>query len=401
MFKNHKNWASKSQSNLINRFIQITTSAALVIFAAVESVSVAEEIRRIDDTQVYVKKIVSNIKTPWGMTFLPNCKLLITERDGRLILADINGNKQIVAGVPKVTSRGQGGLLDVEVARDFETTRELFLTYSKIVSGGGTGTALSVAKLSTDGDKLENLRTLFEMSKGSSSSSHFGSRVVEGDDGYLFVTIGDRGDRPSAQELKSHNGSIVRIGRDGSIPTDNPFVNTSGNLPEIWTYGHRNPQGATLDSKGILWIAEHGARGGDEINRIESGLNYGWPIISYGVHYNGRKIGIGFENEGMEQPEFYWDPSIAPAGMTAYSGRLWPQWKDQLFVGSLKFDYISRLSTVDGVREIEQVRFPETKRVRDVQEAPDGTLWFASEDRRAIFMISPASQENESQKCGF
>ena len=357
----------------------------------------AEEIRTIDGIEVRVERMASGLDTPWGMAFLPSCRLLVTERKGDLWLIDRDGGKHRVAGVPAVAADGQGGLLDIEAAKDFSRTREVFFTYSARMSGGSSGTALSIAELSLDGRTLQNVRLLFKMSRESSGSRHFGSRIVENADGTLFVTIGDRGDRPLAQDLAAHNGKIVRIARDGSVPSDNPFVQQPDALPEIWSFGHRNPQGAALDAKGGLWISDHGPRGGDEINLIHPGRNFGWPEISYGVHYSGRKVGVGIAKEGMEQPLHYWDPSIAPAGMEIYSGRLWPQWRGQLFVGSLKFDYISRLTAENGVREAEQIRLPETRRVRDVEEAPDGTLWFLSEDRRAVYRISPAEWDAETR----
>ena len=222
---------------------------------------------------------------------------------------------------------------------------------------------------------------------GARGGRHFGSRVVEARDGTLFISLGERGDRPSAQDLGLHQGSVVRINRDGTVPASNPFTGKHGAQPEIWSYGHRNPQGMSLDLRGNLWVAEHGAKGGDEVNRIRKGANYGWPVISYGRHYSGRKIGEGTSKPGMEQPEWYWDPSIAPSGMMIYSGRMWPEWRGDIFVGSLKFDYISRLSG-SPLKEAEQLRSQETGRIRDVQEAPDGSIWFASESEGAVFRIS-------------
>lgn len=372
----------------------------LVMTIFIGSAPTNGEIRQIGGIEVQIEKIASGFDTPWGMTFLPGCELLVTERGGDLIWVSKDGKKHRVSRVPKVVSNGQGGLLDVEVAKDFAKSRELFLSYSTRISGRAIGTALSIAKLSRDKRTLRDVRRLFVMKTKSSGGQHFGSRVVEARDGNLFLTIGDRGARSEAQNLRNHNGTIVRIHRDGRVPMDNPFSGQSGILPEIWSYGHRNPQGAALDSDGNLWVSEHGARGGDEINRVEAGKNYGWPVISYGVHYDGRKIGEGIAKEGMEQPEYYWDPSIAPAGMTIYSGQLWPEWRDQLFVGSLKFDYISRLSVENGVQEAERIEFPETLRVRDVQEAPDGTLWFASEGNGAIYRILPhPSSSNLKSDC--
>ena len=213
------------------------------------------------------------------------------------------------------------------------------------------------------------------MARGSSGGRHFGSRIVEGPEGRIFLTIGDRGDRPSAQDLTSHNGTIVRVYRDSTVPGDNPFVHSDGAQPQIWSYGHRNPQGAALDAEGRLWINEHGAQGGDEVNLIRRGANYGWPVISYGRHYSGAKIGEGTAKDGMEQPAHYWDPSIAPSGMMIYSGKLWPEWEGDIFVGSLKFGLISRLEVAgETAREAEQIEGPETERTRDIVEAPDGSI---------------------------
>ena len=333
-----------------------------------------------------ITELVSGLDAPWAVGILPSGDFLVTERDGRLLLVS-GGRATPVAGVPRVAARGQGGLLDITVARDFASTREVFLTYSK-PQGRGSGTTLAVARLSADGARLEQVREIFEMARGSSGGRHFGSRVVEARDGTLFVTIGDRGDRPSAQDRASHNGTVVRVNRDGSVPGDNPFVNVTGARPEIWSYGHRNAQGAALDLNGNLWTAEHGARGGDEINRIRKGANYGWPVISYGVHYSGAKIGEGTSKPGMEQPEHYWDPSIAPSGLVIYSGKLWPDWKGDLLVGSLKFDYIARLSG-SPLREVAQIKTGETARVRDVIEAPDGSIWFVSVGNGAVYRMVP------------
>ncbi|GAB5438569.1 PQQ-dependent sugar dehydrogenase [Falsiruegeria mediterranea] len=336
---------------------------------------------------VQLTQMIGGLDTPWAIGVLPTGGFLITERDGDLLFVQ-DGQSTKVSGVPKVQARGQGGLLDVTVARDFARSREIFLTYSKR-QRGGAGTALAVAKLDNNGRRLTNVRTIFEAATGGSGGRHFGSRVVEGRDGTLFVTIGDRGDRPSAQDRSNHNGTIVRINRNGTVPGDNPFVGDAGIRPEIWSYGHRNPQGAGLDGRGRLWTSEHGAKGGDEVNAIRKGANYGWPVISYGVHYSGGKIGEGTSKPGMEQPEHYWDPSIAPSGLMVYSGKLWPQWRGDLFVGSLKFDYISRL---DGgnVREVEQIKGPQTERVRDIVEAPDGSIWFISVGQGAVYRMTPA-----------
>lgn len=333
-----------------------------------------------------VEAMLTGLDEPWGIGLLPGGGFLVTERDGRLILVQ-DGRARAVAGVPEVAATGQGGLFDITVARDFATTREVFLSFAK-PQGRGQNTALAVARLSDDGAALENVRVIFEAAPGFSGGRHFGSRVVEAADGTLFLTTGDRGQPASSQDLANHNGAVIRVARDGSVPADNPFVGQAGAQPEIWSYGHRNVQGAGLDLAGNLITAEHGARGGDEINRVKRGANFGWPVITYGVDYSGARIGEGTEKPGLEQPEFYWDPSMAPSGLMVYSGRLWPEWRGDIFVGSLKFSYIARL---DGtpLREVEQIEGDATGRVRDIVEAPDGTIWFLSVGDGAVYRLSP------------
>lgn len=340
-----------------------------------------------DQGSVTVKPVVTGLDAPWGVAELPDGGLLVTERNGRLVFVS-GGQAAAVDGVPRVAASGQGGLLDVTLARDFATSRTVFLTYSK-PQGRGSGTALAAAELSADGARLDNVRDLFESAPGGNTGRHFGSRVVEAPDGTLYVTIGDRGDRPSAQDRANHNGAIVRVNRDGSVPADNPFVGEDGLQPHIWSYGHRNPQGAGLDAGGTLWTSEHGARGGDEVNRVRKGANFGWPVISYGVHYSGASIGEGTAQAGMEQPAFYWDPSMAPSGLMIYQGDMFPEWRGDMFVGSLKFSYISRLDMRGGrVREVEQIEGDETLRVRDIVEAPDGSILFISVGNGAVYRMT-------------
>jgi glucose/arabinose dehydrogenase len=333
--------------------------------------------------------MVSGLSEPWAVGFLPDGGVLITERGGRLRHVR-GGSAQLVSGLPEIRDQGQGGLLDVMVPRDFAATREIFLSFAKPQARGGSGTALASARLSEDGGRLENLRLLFEAEPVSSGGRHFGSRIVEARDGTIFLTIGERGNRMSAQDRTNHNGSVIRLNRDGGAPGDNPYVGHDRFQPEIWSYGHRNPQGAALDLEGRLLVNEHGAAGGDEVNLVTRGANYGWPVIAYGRHYTGGQIGEGTAKPGMEQPLHYWDPSIAPSGMMVYSGKLWPEWQGDVFVRSLKFDLISRLESGSaGLREVERIESEETWRVRDVREAPDGSIWFLSVGQGALYRMTP------------
>ncbi|KUF11699.1 hypothetical protein AVJ23_07735 [Pseudoponticoccus marisrubri] len=335
-------------------------------------------------------EVVRGLDTPWAFDFLPDGTILVTERGGRLLALGAGAAPVELSGLPRIRVDGQGGLLDIMVPRDFDQSRELFFTYAKRQGLRGSGTAVYRAELSEDGTRLQNGRTIFEIARGTGGGFHFGARLVEARDGTLFVTIGDRGDAPKAQDLSMHNGSVLRITRDGDALSDNPFVGQDGARPEIWSYGHRNAQGAALDPQGRLWVAEHGARGGDEVNLVERGVNYGWPVISYGVNYDGSKIGEGTARDGMAQPVHYWDPSIAPSGMAFYTGAVVPDWQGDAFVGSLKFDYISRLSG-DPLREVERIEGPETQRVRDVMQGPDGALWFLSVGQGALYRLAPAT----------
>lgn len=328
-----------------------------------------------DLVKVKVQKEIENLQQPWAIAFLPNGDKLITQRGGDLLYI-AKQQRWLVKGVPAVYAKGQGGLLDVIVSNQFNVDRKLFLTYAEPSKQGGR-TKLISAELSEDRRELLNIKTLFQQKHFDRSTRHFGSRVVQASSGDLFVTIGDRATRESAQDLDVYNGKVVRVKTSGAV--------------EIFSYGHRNPQGAAIDAKGELWIVEHGAKGGDEINKPEFGKNYGWPIISYGRHYSGFKIGEGTEKEGMEQPRLYWDPSIAPSGMMIYSGALFPQWQGHIFVGSLKFSMISR-SVIEGGKVVEKERLFEDRfiRIRDIREAPDGSIWFLSIGDGAAYRILPA-----------
>ncbi|ATG43428.1 Glucose/sorbosone dehydrogenase [Phaeobacter piscinae] len=362
--------------------VTITSGAAVLLAlatgASAEALSSSQGALRIE-------KMAQGLDIPWGFDFLPDGSLLITERAGNLLLLS-GGRLTRIKGTPKVADQGQGGLLDVMVPKTFAKTRRIYLTYAKRV-GRGSATAVATGQLARRNTQLQGLRDIFVAAPAVSSGRHFGSRLAEGPDGHIYVTLGDRGDRQSAQVLASHQGSILRLTPEGSVPRSNPLIKRRGAQPEIWSYGHRNPQGLSFAADGSLWSVEHGARGGDEVNRIEKGANYGWPIISYGRHYSGLKIGEGTEKPGLKQPEHYWDPSIAPSNLLVYSGKMWPEWRGDIFVGSLKFDYIARLSGAP-LKEVEQIKSDQTGRIRDLREAPDGSLWFASETDGAIYRLS-------------
>jgi len=335
---------------------------------------------------VVIRRIVEGLDEPWSVGFLPDGAILVTEREGRLWRIPPTSRPHPVSGLPQVADVGQGGLLDLLVPRDFEQSRELLFTFA-IAQDGGQGTALASARLADDGASLTDLRVLFQAAPGFSGGRHFGSRLAEGPDGHIFMTIGDRGQDTSAQDRGNHNGSVIRLNRDGTVPDDNPHVGQDGQ-PEIWSHGHRNPQGLAFAPDGTLWAHEHGARGGDEVNRILPGRNYGWPRIAYGRHYSGLPIGEGARAPGLEQPVLYWDPSIAPSGLAVHSGRMWPEWEGDLFAGSLQFHMIARIDPEGGFAQ-ERIEGEATDRVRDVREGPDGALWFLSVNEGALFRMEP------------
>ena len=334
---------------------------------------------------VEVTRMADGFDTPWSIAFLPGGDWLVTERGGALSrVAD--GVVIPIEGVPEVWANGQGGLFDVVVARDFATTGEIFLTYAE-PRGGGAGTALAVARL--DGERLADFRVIFRQEPAATGTVHFGGRLVEAPDGTLFLTLGERGERDTARRLDNHRGKVARLTRDGAAPPDNPFVGVAGARPEIWSYGHRNPQGATLGPDGTLWLVEHGPRGGDEVNQPKPGADHGWPLVTHGEEYGGGAIGIGAEAIGVEPPARVWVPSIAPSGLAIYSGRLWPEWEGSFFTGSLNSDFLSRLSG-EGLTSEERLFDGAFARIRDVREAPDGALWFIAEGDGAVWRMAPA-----------
>ncbi|MEM7429268.1 MAG: PQQ-dependent sugar dehydrogenase [Pseudomonadota bacterium] len=335
-----------------------------------------------------VDVLTDKLESPWGFTFLPDGSMLITQEYGALRHFKDGRLSGALKGTPEVDAGGQGGLLDVEIDPDFAANKQIYLTFSERGTGG-TGTAL--ARATFTGDALDGTRVIFRQNKLSSGGRHYGSRIAIAPDGALFFTIGDRGNRPRAQDPKDHAGSVLRINRDGSVPADNPFADGKKALPEIWSIGHRNAQGiAVRPSTGEVWTVAHGAAGGDEINKPEAGKNYGWPVISYGRHYSGGKIGVGTHKKGMEQPRYYWDPSIAPSSLAFYNGDLFPQWKGDIFVSALRGQLISRLD-LDGDKVVgeEQLLEDEYGRIRRVKPGPDGALYAITDDGE-LLRISPA-----------
>ncbi len=335
-------------------------------------------------TSANLQTVATGLDRPWAVAFLPAGRFLVTERAGRMRVIEADGRVgPPVQGVPEVVARGQGGLLDVVADAQFEKNRTLYFCYSEPGTGGNS-TALASAQLSPDGTALQGVKRLFSQQPKFSSNLHFGCRVVQPADGTLFLTLGDRYQRmQDAQRLDTHHGKVVRINADGSVPKDNPFVGKSGALPEIWSYGHRNLQGAALAADGTLWTHEHGAQGGDEINITRAGRNYGWPVITYGENYGGGKIGDGISaKEGLEQPLHYWVPSIAPSGMAfVSSARYGNAWQGNLFVGSLKFNHLARLELAGG-KVAREHKIEVGQRVRDVRQGPDGLLYVLTDSEQ-------------------
>ena len=329
--------------------------------------------------------VASGLQNPWAVAFLPDGRFLVTERPGRLRVVNADGQVQpAVQGLPEVAAGGQGGLLDVITDSAFASNRTIYFCFSEPGKGTTNSTALARARLSQDAKRLEDVKVIFSQQPKFSSTAHFGCRIVERPDGTLFLTLGDRfSRRDDAQTLDNHHGKVVRVAKDGAIPKDNPFVGKAGALPEIWSYGHRNSQGATLAPDGSLWTHEHGARGGDEINRPQAGKNYGWPQVSFGVNYDGSKIGSGDSAApGLEPPLHHWTPSIAPSGMAFLtSDRYGAAWKGNLLVGSLKFQYLDRIELKDGQVVAEHKLLEDLgQRIRDVRQGPDGLLYVLTDN---------------------
>jgi glucose/arabinose dehydrogenase len=376
---------------LRRRLLATAAGAALSARASAQSVAPGA---RAAEPAVAVKAVdvARGLEHPWGLAFLPDGRLLVTERAGRLRVVGRDGRLSApLAGVPRVVARGQGGLLDVALSPSFEADRQVYLSFAEPADGGAR-TAVARATLAEEG--LRETTVIFRQKQARAGANHFGSRLVLTRDGHLFITMGDRYDaRDQVQDLGTHFGKIVRVRTDGTVPPDNPFVNTARALPDIWSFGHRNVQGAALHpGTGRLWAHEHGAMGGDEVNVVLAGRNYGWPVITHGVDYSGAKIGEGSAKAGMEQPQHVWVPSIAPSGMAFVTGSRLPGWRGSLVVGSLKFRLLARLS-LDAERVVGEQRVlqPLGERLRDVRQGPDGHLYLLTDETQgAVLRVEPA-----------
>jgi len=375
-----------------------TSKLALVVAVSLGlSATVAADEYTTERHTVEMTTLTENLSHPWGMTFLPDGSMLVTERDGILNHISADGSERTkIKGTPEVVARSQGGLLDVNIDPDFSNNGWIYISYSEPNQNGGEGNSTAVMRGKLDGDQWVDGEVIFRQAPKYESGAHFGSRLVFSPEGHLFITLGDRYSRmEDAQTLDNHHGKIVRIWPDGSVPEDNPFVGDDDALDEIWSYGHRNVQGAAIHpDTGELWTIEHGPQGGDEVNIPKAGKNYGWPTITYGEDYGGGEIGIGTHKEGMEQPYYYWLPSIATAGSIFYTGDQFKHWQGDLLVTALRGQMIARLDLEEG-RMIHEERLFDGDidfRIRDIEQGPDGMLYILSdEDNGRLIKLSPAA----------
>ena len=376
--------AAKLLSAMLVSGVSIAATAGFGESAAAETIESERHSFRI-------VTVAEDLEHPWGLAFLPDGGMLVTERPGRLSIIREGETPRAVSGVPEVVENGQGGMLDVVLHPDFAQNRLIYLSYSG--SGdGGVGTEVVRGRL--ENDRLTGLEKIFVVQPKSSGGRHFGSRLLFGTDGLLYITSGERGDPDRAQDLNDHAGKMIRLMPDGTIPADNPFVDTAAAKPEIYSWGHRNPQGLTLQpGTDRIWAVEHGPRGGDELNLIEPGVNYGWPVITYGRSYAGFSIGDGEKKDGMAQPATYWVPSISPSGLSFYDGEAFPEWRGNLFVGALSARALVRMELV-GTRVVHQERLLENfdERVRDVRQGPDGFLYLLIDDSEgSLLRLEPVT----------
>lgn len=361
------------------------------LFFIFSGCSAEEDIFSSEKHSFTIETVVKGLENPWSIDFLPDGRILVTEKPGRLRIIENGHLSEPVKGVPKVSAKGQGGLLDIALDPEYAKNSIIYLTYSA-KGKGGVGT--EVIKGELVGNELKNTQVIFKLSPKSSTAYHFGSRLLFSNDGTLFITLGERAERERAQDIGDHAGSLIRINKDGSIPKDNPFVNNADARPEIYTYGNRNMQGIALHPEtGDVWTVEHGPQGGDELNLMKPGVNYGWPVITYGVNYNtGTKVGEGTEKPGMAQPVHYWVPSIATSSLLFYTGDKFPVWKGNAFVSSLVFGQLARLEMKNNkVIKEERLLKGQFGRIREVQQGRDGFIYFINDDSDgSLFRIKPA-----------
>ncbi|CAN7439356.1 PQQ-dependent sugar dehydrogenase [Pararhizobium sp. LjRoot255] len=348
-----------------------------------------------EKVSVQVETLASGLDNPWSVEVMPDGAFIITELGGTLRIIRDGKASAPLRGVPKSARQGQGGLLDVALDSDFEANRTIFLSMA-VADGGRYGTVIVRGVLSKDAKNLTGVKELFRMNKFTGKGQHFGSRIAIASDGSLFFGIGDRGERDRAQDMQDHAGSILHIKPDGSIPADNPYKDGKAGLPEVWSKGHRNPQGIVIDPKDHqLLTVEHGARGGDEVNAPQPGKNYGWPVITYGKDYSGAEIGVGQAAEGYEQPLYYWDPSIAPGAIDVYHGAMFPEWEGDLLVSALKYQLLARLERDESGQIVSEERLFEGEfgRIRDVKVAPGGAVLMVTDDG-ALLRVSAADKKS-------
>ena len=346
--------------------------------------------------QLEVQTVASGLVNPWSLAFLPDGRMLVTERPGRMRVVTAEGQlSPPLKGVPEVWASNQGGLLDVIIDKSYPQNKTIYFCFAEGTGGGGR-TAVARATLNDGNGRLDDVKIIFRQEGPLSSGGHYGCRIVQANDGNLFVTLGEHFKyRDEAQNLGNHLGKLIRIAPDGSVPADNPFIGRAGAKPEIWSYGHRNEQGLAINpASGDLWEIEHGPRGGDEVNIIRKARNYGWPVIGYGIDYNGAKIHESTARDGMEQPIKYWVPSIAPSGMTFYTAALFPKWTGSLFTGALAGRMLVRLSLNGNTVTGEERLLPNlNERIRDVRQGPDGALWLLTDNSAGrILRVSPAAK---------
>jgi glucose/arabinose dehydrogenase len=366
---------------MLNPFDRIVRLCVPVLAISVATSALAEEPREIraGDVTIEVTSIADGLENPWSVEVLPDGAFIVTERPGRMRIIRDGEVGRPLGGLPRIAAVGQGGLLDLALSPDFAETRRLFFT-AAAPGPGGQGTAVFSARLSANERRLEDVRRIFLMNKLTGAGQHFGSRIAVAADGSLFFGIGDRGDPDRAQDPADHAGKILRINADGTPSSANPAGQA---LPEVWSSGHRNPQGIVIDpADNRLYTVEHGARGGDEINAPEAGNNYGWPVISYGKHYSGAEIGIGQSADGYEQPLHYWDPSIAPGALAIYRGAMFPEWEGDFLVAALKYQLIARIERNDdgSIAKEERILQGDYGRIRDVKVAPDGSVLLVTDE---------------------